>query len=334
MAGRHRRRRRRLRRALWSTGIAVAILGGLVTAVLIFVGGLVATFDENVQRLAAEDSFPAEVDRPAPHLNGAQNILLIASDARGPLPPLGDTEVAGSGRSDVLMLVHIAADRRTVHVISILRDSWVEIPGHGPAKVNAAFAWGGAPLAVATVEQLLGARIDHVAVVGFEGFQRMTDALGGVTVPVTEAFEVDGRQYRVGDTHLDGRHALDFVRERYAFVDGDYQRVRNQQAFLGALARKAIDSGTFAEPAKISSLVNAASSSLSLDETFTSQNAFELGVSLRQLRSDDIRFLAVPTTGTGLEGDQSVVRVDVDALEHLKSALAADALDAAVGPSP
>lgn len=329
----HRRRRRRLRRALWSTGIAIGTIGALVAAVVVFLGGLAATFEENVERIAVEDSFPVEVERPAPHVDGAQNILLIASDARGPLPGPDETDPAGSQRSDVLMLVHIPADREAVHVISILRDSWVEIPGRGPAKVNAAFAWGGAPLAVATVEQLLGVRVDHLAIIGFEGFQRMTDALGGVTVTVAEAFEVDGRAYRVGETYLDGRHALDFVRERYAFVDGDYQRVRNQHAFLGALARKTIDAGTLTEPAKISAFVSAVSSSLAVDAAFTSQNAFELGVSLRNLSGDDIHFTTIPTSGTGVEGDQSVVRVDIEALEALKTALAADLLGAEPVPS-
>ena len=67
-------------------------------------------------------------------------------------------------------------------MMSIMRDNWVEIQGHGEAKINAAFSYGGLPLAVNTVENFIGARIDHVALIDFESFKGLTDSLGGVTV--------------------------------------------------------------------------------------------------------------------------------------------------------
>ena len=136
------------------------------------------------------------------------------------------------------MLVHVPGNGSGVYVASIMRDTWVEIPGDGSHKINAAFAYGGVPLAVLSIETLLDTRIDHVAAVDMEGFKGLTDALGGVEVDVPVAFDASqlkGHHFAAGEQSMNGEQALAFVRERKAFVDGDYQRVRDQQVFLKAL---------------------------------------------------------------------------------------------------
>lgn len=97
------------------------------------------------------------------------------------------------------MLAHVPADRQHVYLMSIMRDSWVEVPGHGRAKINAAYSWGGVALTTETVEQLLDIRIDHVAEIDFAGFEDMTDALGGVTV------DSPGRSQHAATTSRPGR---------------------------------------------------------------------------------------------------------------------------------
>ena len=109
---------------------------------------------------------------PSTLLNKPMNFLLLGSDSRG----------QDRGRSDVMMLVHSDPDRAKLYLISLPRDLWVPIPGHGTDKINAAYAYGGAPLAVQTVENLLKVRIDNVALTDFTGFFRLIDDLGGVTV--------------------------------------------------------------------------------------------------------------------------------------------------------
>ena len=84
------------------------------------------------------------------------------------------------------MIVHIPANRKGAYIISIPRDSWVTIPGHGQAKINAGFSFGGPTLMVQTVESVTGVRIDHVAIVDFDGFKQITDALGGVQITVPQ----------------------------------------------------------------------------------------------------------------------------------------------------
>lgn len=324
------RRRRRLPRAariaLWISGGIVGLTGALVVAVLIFVMSLSGAIQSNITTLPSAEAFPAEKSRPAASEDGSRTILLLGSDARGTVSSVADEDV-DSQRSDVLMVVRIDADRENIEVMSILRDSWIEIPGHGRAKANAAFSWGGAPLAVATVENLLGVRVDHVALIGFDGFADMTDALGGITVNVSVPFTREGFDYVSGPNQLSGAQALGFVRERYSFTDGDYQRARNQQEFLRAISAQAISSNTLANPERIFGFTTAVSKHLAVDESFTTQAMFELGMSLRNIRPADIHFFTLPTVGTGMEGDQSVVYVDEGQLPAIRDALRDDTLD-------
>lgn len=326
---RRRRRRRRLSRgtriALWIGGGLVGLLGALAVAVLVFALSLSSAISSNITTLSSAEAFPKEETRPAPSEDGSRTILLLGSDARGAVSDVSEQD-PDNQRSDVMMVVRIDADRQNIEVMSILRDSWIDIPGHGRAKANAAFSWGGAPLAVATVENLLGARIDHVALIGFDGFAGMTDALGGITVDNAVPFSRDGFDYVAGANRLNGKQALEFVRERYSFTDGDYQRARNQQAFLRAIATQAISSNTLSNPERIFSFTTAVTKHLAVDESFTTQAIFELGVSLRTVRPADIHFFTLPTVGTGMEGDQSVVYLDEGALPAIRDALRSDTL--------
>lgn len=324
------RRSRRSRIALTVGGLIVALIAIAAGAVGLFLNNLVNVFEGQVDVLTTSEVFPAEEGRPEPSSDGALNILLLASDSRGDVAEVAkdpeDTS-ATDQRSDVLMVVHLSADRSQVQVMSIMRDSFVEVPGHGKAKINAALSWGGTPLAVQSVEGLLGVRIDHVALIGFDGFAQMTDALGGVTVNVPEAFDEGGYRFTAGETTMGGDQALVFVRQRYAFADGDFQRVKNQQAFIRSLAENAVSRGTFTNPAKLSDLVTAVAQNLSVDPELTPQRMIDLGMSMRGLDPASIAYFTVPATGTGMEGDQSVVYLDEASLEQLRTALTNDTVD-------
>jgi LCP family protein required for cell wall assembly len=230
------RRRRRLRAAAIAFGVVVALVGTVVGGSAILLHDLVGG---NLTTLPASQAFPDEAGRPAAS-HGAKNILLLGSDSRQKTGE-HDLETAGSQRADTMMLVHVSADRKHVSVMSILRDLYVPVPGHSDAKINASLAWGGTRLAVETLEDLLGARIDHVAIIDFAGLADMTRSLGGVWVDNPQAFTAargGDRFYPAGPIQLEGDRALVFARERYAFATGDYQRVANQQLLLkGILGR-------------------------------------------------------------------------------------------------
>lgn len=318
----------------------VATLGSLVgiatviaVVVSVFVGGLARSYDAG--RDVIRDPFPSG-PRPAPTTDGAEDVLLIGSDSRSGYDPDGEhRERDGGGRSDTLMLAHLPADRQGVYLTSIMRDSWVDVPGHGMAKINAAYAWGGVPLTVQTVEQLLDVRIDHVAEIDFAGFERMTDALGGVTVDSPQAFSARGHHYTAGPNRLDGAAALAFVRERYAFADADHTRVRNQQAFVRGVVEGLLSKGTLTNPRRIQDFVAATSGYLSVDQDLTFSTLVGLGWSLRDVRTADLHTFTLPTAGGVTTPDgQSAVAVNTIAVQALSQALRSDDVAAWLTDNP
>lgn len=312
-------------RVLFAAAVAfVGLVAVAIGATAWYVDSLARQFDERTTKIA--EPFPVETVRPAPPTGEpahAQNILLLGSDTRESVESVDDV----GARSDTIMVVHIPADRGRVTVMSIMRDSWVDIPGHGEAKINAAMAWGGTPLTVQTVESIIGVRIDHVVMVDFEGFGEITEALGGVEVENAIEFEVAGQYFPQGRVHLDGVNALNFVRERYEFVDADYQRVRNQQAFMRAVAAKLVSTSTALDAGRIQNLVTAVSPYLAVDAGFDSAYVAKLAFELRGLRPDDVSFVTAPTLGTATSSDgQSIVVLDDVRIGAIRQAFVDDQL--------
>ncbi|MFC5930976.1 LytR family transcriptional regulator [Cryobacterium melibiosiphilum] len=334
------RRSRSRARRVWR--VVIAGTTALVVAATVFAGvslyNLGRDFDTQVERLVAP--FPTDVpatipaavsptSTPAPApATVAQNILLLGSDTRG----TNGTSIADlrGQRSDTMMLVHIPADRQNVFVMSIMRDSWLAIPGHGEAKINAAMSFGGVPLAVETVEGLLGIHVDHVAVVDFGGFAGVTDALGGVSIDNPIGFpssKIPGYTFQQGEQVLDGTQALAFARERYAFSDGDFQRVRNQQILIKGLMKAVLTTDTIVTPGKLNDLIDALSPFLASDDGLGSAYLAGLAVELRDVRYDDVTFFTMPTNGTGTSANgQSIVNIDHDRLDLVKQGLQSDTL--------
>ena len=271
------------------------------------------------------DVFPEEDGRPAPSETGSTTVLLLGSDTRS---GIGETLASAEGdRSDVMLAIRISGDREHITAMSIMRDSWVEIPGRSDNKINAALAIGGVPLTVQTVENLLDTRIDHVAVLDFEGFAAITDVLGGVTVDNERAFTpvtLPDVRFPQGEVTLNGEEALAYVRERMAFASGDFQRVRNQQVYVKGLAKKILDTNVIQDSQRIKSLFQAMSPYFARDEALTADLIIRIGGSLRNVASDDIMFFTMPNLGTGTRGGQSVVVVDVDEVEVIKELLRED----------
>jgi len=188
-------------------------------------------------------------------------------------------------------------------------------------------ALGGIPLVVQTLEGMFGTRLDHVAVIDFEGFKAMTDALGGVNVNVPQAFNTKQFSFAAGKQQLTGEEALAFVRERKAFSDGDYQRVKNQQLFLKALMTKFLTAETLTNPGKINSLVDTVSPFVSVDNSLDGAAAGALAIALRDVRGADVVSYTLPTLGIGTSNDgQSIVLRDNAAIEGIGKALADDSL--------
>lgn len=310
-------RRRRRGRLIFFT-LAIILVVGAGTAAL-YTLNLARDFDTG--RTVVEDVFPEESLRPpAPEPESdsakAQNILLLGSDARYGISE--DVDKITGTRADAIMVMHIPAERDDIQVMSIMRDNWVPIEGHGYNKINAALALGGVPMMVSTVEHFIDTRINHVAVIDFDGFKGLTDALGGVTVNSSYAFSAGGYSFAQGSQQLNGDQALAFVRERKSFKDGDYQRARNQQAYIKGVINTMLSRDTLTSPGKVSDAVGSFSPFLSVNEEFKASYVASVGFEMRDVRADDIRFFTSPTLGTGQEGSQSIVRPDWERIEVLQ----------------
>lgn len=269
----------------------------------------------------------------------AMNILLLGTDRRSEAATTGTTAmgsawVRGAQRSDAIMVVHLDADRDRVTVTSLPRDSWVAVPGYGMAKLNAAYSYGGASLAIRTVEQLTGIRIDHLAVIDWDGFRELIDAVGGITVsvPRTVYDSARGITWTAGDHHLDGEQALDYVGQRYGLPGGDLDRVRRQQKVLGTLAEQTM--GLRDSPTGIVDFVNMLTDHVSVDDRWSSRELASLAWSLRGVGGDGVRCLTAPVSGLGWAGDQSVVWLDRERGAALWRALRNDRVDQWVAAHP
>ena len=279
---------------------------------------------------STEAPAPAPTPTPTPEPPPvALNVLLMGSDSRGDFRAEEAQAAAGSPadqRADVLILVHIPADRQKIYGISILRDTWADIPGYGQAKINAGLELGGVPLMTRTVETLFNTHIDHTVLLDFKGLWDATNALGGVDVNVTVPFTSStdsGYYFAPGINHISGAEALQFVRERYAFADGDFQRIRNQQTFLKAFIAKFMSTGTLTNPATVMNVVNAVRPHVLVDPALTPEAMVRLGFSLRDVGPEDAIFFRLPDGGFGTSTTgQSIVLQNPAAVGAVSAALA------------
>ncbi|TDC12663.1 LytR family transcriptional regulator [Streptomyces sp. 8K308] len=308
--------RRRRRRWLW-------ISLGSLTALLLLTGTAVGlAYWRTDQALSSIERIPdalptvPEASQP-PRTEGDALVYLLA----GVDDDQADGWQAGAARSDTMMLLQIPADRRSAWLVSLPRDTWTEIPGHGEAKLNAAYSWGGPSLMVETIQNLTGVRIDHLALIDWSGFREFTDAVGGVTI--------DGE-------HLDGREALAYVRERKSLPEGDLDRTRRQQNFLRSLLNETLSTGILTDPRRLNGLLNTVGDVISVDDRLSNGDLRSLAWDLRGIRGSDVHYMNAPVTGSAMIEGQSVVLLDDEAAAPLWEAIRTDSMPAfaASGAAP
>ena len=215
--------------------------------------------------------FSDYADRPA--AGAGTNWLLVGSDSREDLTPEQQAALAtggdvGTGRTDTILLVHIPGlfSSAPTTMVSIPRDSYVDIPGHGMDKINAAFAIGGPALLAQTVEQDTGLRLDHYAEIGFGGFGDVVDALGGVRVCPADPIDdpLAGIDLPAGCQTLNGPEALGYVRTR-ATPRADLDRMIHQREFMSAMLHRAGNPAVWVNPWRWYAVPHAALSALAVD---------------------------------------------------------------------
>ncbi|MFC4944691.1 LCP family protein [Pseudonocardia sp. GCM10023141] len=262
------------------------------------------------------------------------NWLIVGSDSRQQLTEaekqLYATGDETSQLTDTIMLLHTGSGPSTL--VSIPRDSQVNIPGHGRSKINAAYAYGGGPdgggpeLLINTVEQATGLRIDHYAEIGFLGIVNVVDAVGGVDLCVPEAIKDPkaALDIKAGCQTLDKATALGYVRTR-ATASSDFGRVERQRAFLSALLSKVTSPATLLNPFKIVPLATGLSKTITVDKGDHLWNLAQLGLAMKGISS------GISTTVPAADGQ---VNWDKKRASALFDALANDVRppDSALGP--
>jgi LCP family protein required for cell wall assembly len=257
----------------------------------------------------------------------AQNYLLVGSDNRAGLTKAqisalhvgAATSTNASGRrSDTMILLHLSATSDKATLISLPRDSYVTIPAYvddqgvhhaaSQNKLNAAYELGGAKLTVLTVEAATGVHIDHYVEIGFGGFVKMVDALGGVSVCSTTPLKdpKSGLDISAGTTELNGAKALAYVRARYVDPTADLGRMKRQQAFLGSMFRTALSTQVLLNPLKLNSFLTATLSSVTLDQGLTRADLLNLATRTHGLSPSNVVFATVPLSNVNYRPDKAL----------------------------
>ncbi len=303
-----RRRRRR---------IAVTMVLVLLAWVVFLVAVPVVAWN-SVNRV---DATPAG-DRPAD--TSAHNYLLVGSDSREGLTPEQQQQLNGGGdtagkRTDSVILVHVSGSGGKPALVSIPRDSYVPIPGHGSNKINAAYAIGGAELLTRTIEQVTGVRVDGYVEIGFAGFASVVDALGGVEVCVP--FDMNDKDAAINLTKgcqtLDGPTALGYVRARKSDPRGDIGRAERQRQFLGAIMSKALTPSTVLVPWRYAGFAHAAASGLEVGDGTSMADAVRVLQAIRGVGSGATLSLVVPIQTAALQTSNAGIAVKWNSAQAL-----------------
>lgn len=227
------------------------------------------------------------------------NVLLLGSDARSDDPDMG-------ARTDTIIVVHVDPNENVVSLMSIPRDTMIEIDGVGVQKFNAAYTYGGASGTIAAVKDLCGVDIDHYAEINFEGLVGLIDAIGGIDVEVDEAIDDDeaGGRVDAGKQHLDGEHALVLARSR-AYYDGDYTRQVNQRKVIMAIVNK----GLTAPATELSGLIQASTKFLTTDSAMDFDFIYSLADQIRHNNEKPISIYSatIPSSTANIDGVSYVV---------------------------
>ena len=315
VGGRSRRHEGKVHRHPWLRRSLFGVAALLVVALVLGIAAYVK-LNGNISRL---DITNALGDRPQPAATTDAltnlppvNIMVMGSDSRaGTNLGKGQTEYGMEGaRSDTNLVVHLSADRKSAIVVSIPRDSMTMAPRDCKNKKdtvengvmrqwNQNFTLGGPACTIRTFEGLTGVFVDHFVVIDFRGFQKMVDALGGVTVCTPEAIN-DKDSHLVlpaGKSKVNGKQALGYVRVRKTVGDGsDLGRIDRQQAFLSSVIQEVTKSSLLLRPDRLFRFLDAATASMTTDNGLDIGEMKDIAQSVQAIGTDQIRFVKLPTT--------------------------------------
>lgn len=325
------------------TGRPVQIVTAVAAALVLIVTGVAWRSVDSLQSSLASISGLSLGDGS----DGALDILLVGTDSRTDAHgnPLSQRELdalrAGeevANNTDTIILIRVPTDGSAATAISIPRDTYVEVPGIGMSKINAAYGatkemsrleaveegadekqaeaestQAGRDALIETVADLTGVTVDHYAEVGLLGFVLLTDAVGGVDVCLNAAVDepLSGAHFAAGEQTLQGSDALSFVRQRHDLPRGDLDRIVRQQVFMASLVQKVLSAKTLSNPSKVAQLTAAVQRSVVLDSDW---DIVALATQMQDLAGGAVQFSTIPVQDINAMTDygESVVQVDPD----------------------
>ena len=249
--------------------------------------------------VVAKPTNPIGISEELPKDRVRVNVLLLGSDTRG----------NEAGRTDSMILISADTKSKHVSIISIPRDTRVNLPGVGLTKITHANVVGeasggvqaGTLAAVQAASNLLGVTINDYAKVNFEGFQKVVDAVGGIDVTLPEAVG----DLKAGNQHLNGDMALQLARARYGLPDGDFGRQRDQFYLLSAMGHKML---SIENVPKLPQVLNIIHKDL-MDTNLSDAQILALATDFKGVAKDDIKYFQLP--GKGITAHDPLVGADV-----------------------
>jgi LCP family protein required for cell wall assembly len=268
-----------------------------------------------VKPTVTDDTETQPTDTPA-GIEGPINMLIVGSDTReGQGDSFGEVE---SELADVIMLLHISADRTNASVVSFPRDLLVPIPScpnpeggsfsaMSRQMINSSIGYGGVACTHLTVQNFTGLEIPYLAMIDFKGVIEMSNAVGGVEVVIDKPMNdpYTGLNLQAGTNVLQGPEALAFLRARKGIGDGsDLTRISNQQLFLRSLFSKVKNEGVLSNPIYLYSLASAAARNMRLSESMSDLGTmYHLASAMREIDPSQLTFLKIPVRGARGEGE-------------------------------
>ncbi len=294
----------------------LAILAGLVALALV---ATVAVYFSVSSKLTK-----VNVLVPTSLTSDGTNWLIAGSDSRSGLTTAQENQLSlghdiTGGRSDTIMLLHLPANGTRPTLVSLPRDSYVSIPGHGYNKLNAAYAIGGPKLLIATVQDATRLPVNHFMSIGFGGLVSVVNDVGGVRMCLKAPMKDPkaGLNLKAGCQTLNGDQALGFVRTR-AFAEGDLQREQDQRVLLKGILSKMTSAGTLANPFAVIPAANGAASAISVDQGTGLSQLVSVAFALRNPVTTTVPFGQFATTNVGsvVDWDAAAARQFFNDLGH------------------
>jgi len=308
---------------------------GVLTLVFLFLVVSIGTYFWADGKLRREVDLSIVQDRP--EAGEGTNYLIVGSDSREGLSAEEKKRLhTGSSegkRTDSMMILHVGSNGNTM--VSLPRDSWVtipefkgsesgnQIPSPGAQKLNASFSMDGAPLLVRTIEHNTGLKIDHYAEIGFGGFAKIVDAVGGVEmdIPADVKEKNSGVDLKKGKQTLNGEQSLAFVRQRYGLAGGDLDRTKNQQKFLAALASQTATPSTILNPFKLYPTMGAGLDTVVVDKDMGLLDLASMFWAMKGITNGEGKSMNMPVSGPAPGGS---LKWDMPKVEQLVSELKND----------